>query len=73
MSDSDTLLQVEHVPSGAQSMNLSVRARLAADHLPRQQVAVVLQDGHEHLVARVDVRQAVAVGDEVQRSRSCCG
>ena len=42
------------------------RARLAADHLPRQQIAVVLHDRHEHLIARLDVRQAVAVGDEVQ-------
>ena len=45
---------------------LQLRARLAADHLPRQQVAVVLHDGYEHLVARFHVRQAVAVGDEVQ-------
>ena len=43
-----------------------LRAGLAADHLPRQQIAVVLHDGHEHLIARLDVRQAVAVGDEIQ-------
>ena len=45
---------------------LQLRAGLTANHLPRQQVAVVLHDGHEHLVTRLDVRQAVAVGDEVQ-------
>ena len=45
---------------------LQLRARLAADHLPRQQIAVVLHDGHEHLIARLDVRQAVAIGDEIQ-------
>ena len=55
-----------HTAVGRALDELQLRAGLTADHLPRQQVAVVLHDGHEHLVTRLDVRQAVAVGDEVQ-------
>ena len=55
-----------HTAVGRALDELQLRARLAADHLPRQQIAVVLHDRHEHLIARLDVRQAVAVGDEVQ-------
>ena len=45
---------------------LELRAGLLTDHLPRQQIAVVLHDGHQHLVPRLDAAQAVAVGDKVQ-------
>ena len=59
------LLEI-HAAVGRALDKLQLRAGLAADHLPRQQVAVVLHDGHEHLIARLDVRQAVAVSDKVQ-------
>ncbi len=32
-----------------------LRAGLAADHLPGQQIAVVLHNGHQHLIARLDM------------------
>ena len=59
------LLEI-HAAVGRALDKLQLRTGLAADHLPRQQIAVVLHDGHEHLIARLDVRQAVAVGDEIQ-------
>ena len=55
-----------HAAVGRALDELQLRTGLTADHLPRQQIAVVLHDGHKHLVTRLDVRQAVAVGDEVQ-------
>ena len=55
-----------HTAVGRALDELQLCASLAADHLPREQVAVVLHNGHEHLIPRLDVRQAVAVGDEVQ-------
>ena len=45
---------------------LQRRAGPAADHLPRQEVAVMLHDGHQHLVPGLDVRKPVAVRHEVQ-------
>ena len=44
-----------------------LRARLTANHLPRQQIAVMRQNRHEHLIACMHVRQPVAVRDKIQR------
>ena len=39
------------------------------NHLPRHEVRVMLGDGDDDLVTRLDIRETVAVGDEVQRLR----
>ena len=48
---------------------LERRARRLGDELPRHEVAVVLRDGDDDLVASLDIAEAIAVGDEVQRLR----
>ena len=45
---------------------LKLRPGRAADHLPRQEVAVVLHNGDKHLIPRLHVGKAVAVGHEVE-------
>ena len=48
---------------------LERRARRLGDELPRHEVAVVLRDGDDDLIASLDIAEAIAVGDEVQRLR----
>ena len=52
---------------------LERRARRLGNELPRHEVAVMLRDRDDNLIAGFDIVQAVAVGDEVQRLRRILG
>ena len=52
---------------------LERRTRRLGNELPRHEVAVMLRDRDDNLIAGFDIVQAVAVGDEVQRLRRILG
>lgn len=49
---------------------LEGRSGSAADHLPGQQIAVVLHDGHQHFVPGAHAGKSIAVSHQIQ---SLCG
>ena len=49
------------------------RTCAASNHLPRQNIAVMLSDRHHDLIPFAEIGQAVAVGDQIQALRCVAG